>query len=291
MADIHLAIPPNILRKTADDLKVKFPDITIRPHQTHSEMAAFFADDFGDPEKTADLTLAAYPSALANCMTQKEGGIFQAMPHDLPALCPYLAGAGFGESTPFYRVVAVVTLVFIANRQVDPFPKSWRDLCGQALRDRVVIPPEETPAPALYAYYMEKFFQETGRRASRAVHQNLLPQQINVAVDLGRYAAGMVFPAFARTFRSGNAAMVWPEEGALTLPLLAFLKKGAPAAAKGVLAFVMGHEYQSFLSSSGLFCPIREDVPKFEELEDENNRLNWMGWPDYCAMAQFNAYK
>ncbi len=289
MTDIHLAVPPNILRKTADDLKVKFPDITIRPHQTHSEMEAFFAQDFGDPEKTADLTLAAYPSALANCMAGVEGGIFQAMPEDLPKLCPYLARAGFTESTPFYRVVAVVTLVFIANRQVEPFPKSWRELCGQSLQDRVVIPPGETPAPALYAYYMEKFFQETGRRAARAAHPTLLPQQINAAVDLGQYAAGMVFPAFARTFRSGNAAMVWPEEGALTLPLLAFLKKDAPGTTKAVLAFVMGHEYQSFLSSSGLFCAIREDVPRFEELKDENNRLNWMGWSDYCAMAQFNA--
>ena len=158
MTDIHLAVPPNILRKTADDLKVKFPDITIRPHQTHSEMEAFFAQDFGDPEKTADLTLAAYPSALANCMAGVEGGIFQAMPEDLPKLCPYLARAGFTESTPFYRVVAVVTLVFIANRQVEPFPKSWRELCGQSLQDRVVIPPGETPAPALYAYYMGKIF-------------------------------------------------------------------------------------------------------------------------------------
>lgn len=289
MVDIHLAIPPNIVRKTTDDLKQKFPGIRVRPHQTHPEMDAFFSRDFGDPQKTADLTLTAYPSALAHRRDEPDGGAFQALPNDLPGLSPRLSDTGFTESSPFYKVVAVVTLVIIANKDISPFPRSWKDLCSERLKDRVVIPPEDTPAPALYAYYMEKLYGETGRRAARAAHKKLLPQEINHAVDQGDYAAGMVFPAFARTFRSQGAAMVWPEEGALTLPLLAFLKKDAPDLAKDVLAHVMGHEYQAFLSSSGLFCSVREDVPEFWELKEGENTLNWMGWPDYCALADWES--
>lgn len=285
MADIHLAIPPNIVRKTADDLKQMFPGISVRPHQTHPEMDAFFSRDFGEPEKTADLTLTAYPAALANRRGEPGGGCFEAIPLNLPGQRRLLRDAGFTENTPYYRVVAVVTLVIIANRQTDPFPKTWADLCREDIRDRVVIPPGETPAPALYAYYMEKFHGEAGRLAAEKVNKTLLPQEINHGVDRGDYAAGMVFPAFARTFRNNGAAMVWPEEGALTLPLLAFLKKGAPHLAKEVLAHVMGLEYQTFLAQSGLFCSMREDVPLFDELENNRDRLNWMGWADYQTLA------
>ncbi len=41
------------------------------------------------------------------------------------------------------------------------------------------------------------------------------------------YKAGMVFPALARTFRLGMARAVWLREGAVVIPLLAFLKHGA----------------------------------------------------------------
>lgn len=291
MADIHLAIPPNIVRKTTDDLKQKFPGIRVRPHQTHPEMSDFFANQFGDPEKTADLTLTAYPSALANQIDEADGGIFQAMPHGLPPLKQRLEDIGFGEATPYYKVVAVVTLVIIANKEASPFPLSWKDLSSEKLRDRVVIPPKETPAPALYGYYMNKFFGQEGLGASIAAHKTLLPQEINNAVDKGEYAAGMVFPAFARTFRNNGAKMVWPKEGALTLPLLAFLKKGAPDLAKDVLEHVVGTQYQTFLTKSGLFCSVREDVPEFDELKNKENTLNWMGWPNYCGMADYTPVK
>lgn len=286
MTDIHLAIPPNIVRKTTSDLQKKFPGISIRPPRTHTEMDDFFANDFGIKEKTADLTLSAYPSSLALINSTDKKSIFALMPKTLPPMRPTLAKAGLSEDNPFFRVVAVVTLVMISHKDTHPFPKAWADLCHENLFDQVVIPPEETPAPALYAYYMEKFCGEQGKKAAARVDKKLLPQDINNAVDDGEYKAGMVFPAFARTFRHGNAAMVWPKEGALTLPLLAFLKKDAPEEAGKILDYIFDTQYQTFLAKSGLFCSVRKDVEFFEEMILNNCRLNWMGWRDYRAMAQ-----
>jgi hypothetical protein len=284
MTDIHLAIPPNIARKTAADIREFFPDITIRQQQTHPEMQAFFKEDFGTEEKTAHLTLTAYPSALAG-LDESGRGIFAEMPRELPPMRAELARNGFLEKNPYYRVVAVITLVIVANRETRPFPGAWADLCREDLCDQVVIPPEETPAPALYSYYMEKFQGQRGAEAASRVQKTMLPQDINTAVDSGQYRAGMVFPAFARSFREGGACMVWPEEGALTLPLLAFLRKDAPKDVRRILAFVFGRQYQEFLARGGLFCSVREDVALFEEMMENNCRINWMGWPDYCALA------
>jgi ABC-type Fe3+ transport system substrate-binding protein len=285
MIDIHLAIPPNIVRKTTHDLKIKFPEISIRPTQTHPEMAHFFANDFGNPEKTADLTLSAYPSSLVALGQAGENTIFAPMPASLPPMRPELAKAGLLEDNPCFRVAAVVTLIIISHRDTAPFPKGWADLCHENIKSQMAIPPDTTPAPALYAYYMEKFCGEQGREAATKANKTLLPQDINNAVDAGLYKAGMVFPAFARTFRQGDAAMVWPEEGALTLPLLAFLKKDAPPQAIQVLDYIFERNYQTFLAQSGLFCSVREDVAFFEEMKRNNGHFNWMGWPDYCAMA------
>ena len=285
MTDIHLAIPPNIVRKTTDDLKKKFPGVSIRPHQTHLEMDDFFVKEFGKEEKTADLTLSAYPASLVGLREAGEKSIFAAMPETLPPMRSALAKVGLSEDNSFFKVVAVVTLVIIAHKDTQPFPESWADLCHENINSKVVIPPEETPAPALYAYYMEKFCGEQGKKAALKVHKKMLPQDINTSVDAGQYKAGMVFPAFARTFRQGNAAMVWPKEGALTLPLLAFLKKDAPGQAIEILDYIFDTQYQSFLAQSGLFCSVREDVEFFEEMILNNCRLNWMGWLDYCAMA------
>ncbi len=285
MTDIQLAIPPNIVRKTTGDLKAMFPGIVVRPHQTHPEMEAFFADEFGKEDKTAHLTLTAYPSALARLAESGGDSVFAETPAGLPPMRPELARAGLREENLFYRVVAAITLVIVSNKRTRPFPEGWADLCHEDIRDRVVIPPEETPAPALYAYYMEKFMGPRGAEAASRVRKKMLPQDINNAVDTGQYMAGMVFPAFARTFRHGNAAMVWPKEGALTLPLLAFLKKDAPEQAREILKYILGKEYQSFLAGNGLFCSVRDDVDFFEEMIENQCRINWMGWPDYRGMA------
>ncbi|PID45795.1 MAG: hypothetical protein CR981_00190 [Proteobacteria bacterium] len=287
MTDLHLAIPPNIARKTIDDLQRKYPGIQIRPHQTHKEMAAFFSQDFGKAEHTADLTLTAYPTALTRLYAMDDPGqIFAPLPTTLPALRPDLAELGINETNPYYRVACLVCLVAIVHKDVRPFPKSWADLCHEEIRCAMAIPPEETPAPALYTYFQSKLNGDSGREAARQADKTLLPLDINQGVDAGDFKAGMLLSAFARTFRHNNAHMVWPAEGAFALPLLAFLKKDAPREASDILNTVFSHSFQEFLAKDGGFIPIRSDVAFFGEVADNNCHILWMGWHDYTCMQQ-----
>ncbi len=287
MTDIHLAIPPNIARKTIDDLQKKFPGIQIRPHQTHIEMDEFFSQDFGEKEHTADLTLTAYPSALTKLYAMEDPGqVFAPLPSTLPAMRPDMVELGVQENNPYYRVVCMVCLVPIVHKDVQPFPTSWADLCHPDVRDGVAIPPEETPAPALYTYFQSKLNGEQGREAARMTDKTLLPLDINQGVDAGDFKAGVLLSAFARTFRQNNGRMVWPKEGAFTLPLLAFLKKDAPQEAFDILDTVFSHSFQEFLAKDGGFIPMRSDVDFFGEVAENNCHVQWMGWQDYTCMQQ-----
>lgn len=281
---LHLAIPPNIARHVISEIQSAFPDASIHPPQTHDEMDAFFKYQFGHPDHTADLTLTAYPSALSRAIETKD--IFAPMPEGLPEMREELLRVGLREPLPFFKVAAVVTMLIIHHESVVPPVEGWADLCRDDLAAGVVIPPHNTPAPMLYAYYMEKLCGEEGRRASALAQAKLFPQDINKTVDEGTYKAGMVFPAFARTFRLGNARAVWPKEGAIAIPLLAFLRKDAPDEAVDVLKIVFSSKIQTIIAENGLFCPVREGIALFSEMAAHDSRLIWSGWEDYIKLAQ-----
>jgi ABC-type Fe3+ transport system substrate-binding protein len=280
---LHLALPPNIARQVLSEIQTAFPGAALHPPQNHDEMADFFQNRFGEPEKTADLTLTAYPSALARAVRYEH--VFATMPPDLPVMRRELMDTGLKEPFPFVRVAAAVTLMIIYHKSVDPSPEGWADLCREDLAGDVVIPPHNTPAPALYAHYLEKLVGEIGKKAAARAHAKLFPQDINKYVDAGVYKAGMVFPAFARTFRLGMAGAVWPKEGAVVIPLLAFLKKGAGKDAVRALHALFSRKNQTIIAENGLFCPVLEKVPLFSEMQHNNSRLLWSGWDDYMALG------
>jgi ABC-type Fe3+ transport system substrate-binding protein len=280
---LHLALPPNIARQVVAEIQTAFPGATLHPPQNHDEMADFFETGFGEPEKTADLTVTAYPSALSRAARYEH--VFAPMPRDLPGMRRELTDAGLKEPFPFVRVAAAVTLMIIYHKSVAPPPQGWADLCREDLAGEVVIPPHNTPAPALYAHYLEKLFGEKGKNAAARADAKLFPQDINKYVDAGVYKAGMVFPAFARTFRLGMTRAVWPKEGAVVIPLLVFLKQGAGKDAAGVLHALFSQKIQTIIAENGLFCPVLEAVPLFSEMKDNNSMLLWSGWDNYMALG------
>ncbi|MCJ8499756.1 ABC transporter substrate-binding protein [Desulfatitalea alkaliphila] len=283
MTLLHLSLPPNIARQAGDDIRARFADVIVREPQTHEEMSDFYNARFGEAQATADLTVTAYPGALTRALTHRNQ--LAALPADLPPMRPELAKAGLLESHPFFKVIGVVPLLLIHHRDVDPPPVGWADLCRADLAGAVVIPPHSTPAPALCKYWMTRLCGEEGRRAAGQVDPQLFPQDINKAVDEGRYKAGMVFPAFARTFRNGMARAVWPEEGALAVPLIAFVKRGAGPDAVAVLRHLLALPFQEMLAVQGLFAPVLGSAPLFDEMKANGGRLLWMGWEDYASLG------
>jgi ABC-type Fe3+ transport system substrate-binding protein len=275
MSDVFMVLPPNILRRAEDVIAKKFPEIALRPHHTHAEMDEHFSHYFGREEYTAELTVSAYPQALYRAA---DSDLFAEMPAELPPIRPELAELGLAEAPAYVKVIGVVPVVLIHNTGIADPPGSWQDLSKERWWGNVVAPPHDTPLPALFRYYMESNFGNDGASAADALHPELYPLDINKYVDEGRFQAGLAIPAFGRNFRLGSGAMVWPTEGAVAVPVMAFLRKDAAPPAKQLLAYLLSPEFQEFMSTDGLICPVLQEAPLFLELVQNQFRFIWAGW-------------
>lgn len=282
MSDVFMVLPPNVVRRTDSEVNRLFPAVQLRPHHTHGEMDRYFSLEFGRPEFTADLTVSAYPQALAAAAASD---IFAPRPGDLPPLRPELARAGLGDAPPEVIIIGVVAVIFIHHLGLTSPPRAWGDLTKDEYLGKVVTPPHDTPMPALFRHYLEAHYGQRGAAAADALHAELYPLDINKAVDEGRYAVGMAIPAFGRTFRNASARMVWPAEGAVAVPVMAFLRRDASPDARRVLDYLLSDPYQDYLSTTGLICPAVASAPPFDELKENQWRLLYSGWEAYARVG------
>ena len=194
-----------------------------------------------------------------------------------------LIQAGLKEESDIYKVVCVVPMMILTGKEMAEKITGWKDLAEEPFPGRMVIPPANTPAPDLFRLYMESLCGEKGRMAADTVQASLLPQDINKSIDEGNHLAGMVFPAFGRTSRNGTTQAIWPEEGAVAIPLVALLRADAPPKATQILDVIFSNLIQTRLAEEGLFLAIRDDVPLIDEMVENHNHLAWCGWENHIG--------
>ena len=286
MNDILLNLTPNVMRKTISDIGFRFPGIRILPIKTHEEMGNYFDSLFGRPETRLedlpDIIITAYPQVIGNKDWIEKSGFFQPIPEDLPPLRSDLRENGFSEPTVYFRMIAIVPLILIYNKNDEEPPLGWEDLLDEGFFGRVVCAPEDTPVPRFYRFYLRYLFGERAEGIIAHMDYKLYPLDINMKVDGGVYRAGLLIPAFARSSRGGNVVACWPKEGAIAVPLVALLRKGACPEAIGILRYLLSTEYQRFISQMGGLIPVRENVPLSEEIE---GKLLWAGWDAYRQLG------
>lgn len=286
MSSAFVVVPPSVIRKTDTDLNRLFPGLEIQPHHTHGELDTYFREKFGLAEHTADLTVTAYPQALKQV---EKSDIFAPLPEDLPQMRQDLVEKGLKEPSPYYRIISLACAIFVYQKDLPDPPAAWGDLCQQRFHGQFLCPPADTPMPALFRSVMERHYGEAGALVADTMRADLYPLDINKAVDEKQALAGLAIPSFGRTFRNNNGAMAWPKEGAVPAPLFAFLRKDASREAQDALRYLMGVQYQTFLSKTGALCPVHPEVPLFTEMHEAGGRLLWDGWDAYRELVEISA--
>lgn len=278
---LYMAIPPNIARHTRTELERLFPELDLAAPDIHREMYDF-ALTFGQADLPA-LSVSAYPQMVENALALSRTGRLARPAAELPALRPELAALGLAPPAPELVVIAVVPCVLAVN-QAWPAIADWADLAAPELWGRVGVPPRDTPLPYLVEAHLSGL--QDGRSVDGLLDTRSTPLDINKRVDSGELAAGVLIPAFGRASRGGGARLVWPQSGALAVPLVACLRGDAPAAAHSALEYLLSFEFQSFLAMSGGIAPVRDDVPGFRELNDASWNLQWPGWAAVQTVAR-----
>ncbi|MFH1060579.1 MAG: ABC transporter substrate-binding protein [Pseudomonadota bacterium] len=280
---VHLSIPPNVARRTRQEIAQRFPEALVDAPDTHPEMLAF-ARACG-PAAPPDLAVSAYPHLAVNLARHAGQGVFATPSADLPPLRPELAGLGMQPPVTELRIITVAPVVLAANNALAPGLADWADLCAGGLGGGFGCPPLDTPLPYLVRHHLEGLCRRSGAGALPEIDTASPPLEINKRVDAGDLAAGVLIPAFGRAFRLGGGRLVWPRSGALAVPLMACLAADAPPAAHEMLAYLLSLEFQTYLAQSGALAPTHPDAPGFPELDQAQWRLLWPGWQALAEVA------
>ncbi len=282
--DVYLAVAPNILRKTGQDLQRRHPDLDMLPPQTHQEMLDF-SKEFGTAH-IPGLSIAAYPQFVRNILAHQEDGRFARMPTSLPPMRRELTAIGLAEPSPCMRVITLVPFVIAARSDLDPPITDWRDLCRKDICRHVAVPPHDTPLPDLFDAVMGSTYGAEADTVIQNKNTRYTPLDINKRVDSGEFVAGVSIPAFSRTFRNNGGHMVWPESGAWVVPLVACAHRDASSEIFEFLDYLLSPEYQCYLSKNGYTIPVVQGIPWFPEMEAAGGKLHWPGWEALAELGK-----
>lgn len=280
---VHLAIPPNIARHTRSQFTKRFPGLSIGTPDIHMEMYQTAAT-CGAIQPPA-LTVSAYPQLVDNIL-QYGASSFSVPNRPLPLLRSELVALGMTPPSPLITIVSVVPCVLACNNSTAAEVQDWEDLCTDKLKGVFATPPPDTPLPYLFSAFMSHTFGDRSDRMLERLDTTGTPLDINKRVDAGNLAAGLLIPAFGRSYRKQNARMVWPRSGALAVPLIATLAADASDEAHEALAYLLSSEVQSYFSLQGGLVPVTADVAGFPELEATGWQLLWPGWDALHDIAE-----
>ncbi|MCM0756499.1 ABC transporter substrate-binding protein [Desulfovibrio aminophilus] len=274
---VHLALPPNVARSVRSRIAERFPDARVGAPDIHQEMYEFAAKCGASP--FAGFAVSAYPQLVRNVLRDRPS--FAVPEVDAPELRPELRALGLTPPAPELRIVAVAPCVLAVNERWAATVSDWGHLVGRDFSDSLGTPPRDTPLPFLAEELLAGFDAPPVRLDTAST-----PLDINRRVSSGELGAGLLIPAFGRTFRGGRARMVWPDSGALAVPLVACIGREAPRRAHDILEYLLSREVQAFLSSCGGVVPVRQDVPGFAELEESGWKMRWPGWDALLRAAE-----
>lgn len=281
---VYLAIAPNILRKTVQDLSRLDLSLDLIPPQTHQEMLDF-SIAFGQSDDIPGLTLCAYPQYVYNLLRLQESGKLAPLPETLPPMRKELTALGMAEPSRYFRVIGFVPFLIAASTKVEPPITDWEDLCRPDVCESLAVPPHDTPLPALFDTMMTANFGNQAATAIANKNTEFTPLDINKQIDAGNFAAGVSIPAFSKTYRDGNGYLVWPSSGAWPVPLIATVRSDANEDTMAFLEYLLSNEYQTYLSQTGSIIPVVDGIPWFEEMADNDARLQWPGWDALVSLG------
>ncbi|BDQ35864.1 hypothetical protein SYK_02240 [Pseudodesulfovibrio nedwellii] len=281
---VYLAIAPNILRKTVQDLSRLDLPLELIPPQTHQEMQDF-SKQFGLNGDIPGVTLCAYPEFIYNLLQHQEQRKLAQLSGSLPPMRKELTTLGMAEPSQYFRVIAFVPFVIAAAKGVTPPIEDWEDLCRPDICNAIAVPPHDTPLPALFDTMMTANYGNKATGAIEGKNTTYTPLDINKHVDAGDFLAGVSIPAFSKTYRDGNGHMVWPKSGAWPVPLIATVRADAPDEAMVLLNYLLSNKYQSYLAETGSLIPVVEGIPWFSEMAENDGRLQWPGWDALISLG------
>jgi hypothetical protein len=195
---------------------------------------------------------------------------------------PEFRKAGFIDPSGLLHVYGALPYVILADLQKlgsRPLPCRWADLLDPQYRgDLIIGGAHERPGEVILYNFHKEYGKEGLTALGRNVKEFWHGAQMAKAAGSGHPngAALYVLPWFLaiNNPHRDRTALVWPEDGMLTIPLYFIGKRNPGPVAKQIADFLTGPRWASMISRIGFAAnPAGAAIP---------GKLKWLGW-DYLA--------
>ncbi len=222
------------------------------------------------------------PGLLAH-YTPQDGAVPPVAAH------PVCVNGGLLDPLGAFQTFAVIPFVFLVDHQRlkgRAAPRCWSGLLDPIWADDIVFggwrPHDRTPYQDYNSYLLFSLYQEYGQTGLEAFAANVRTIQHNIrtATQAGsnnrNVGAIAVLPWLQAELcpRRGRTQVIWPEDGALAMPIGALIKPEAHTRLAPLVNYVCGAELGVLLARN-CYPPVNAAVT---DAFPSAARLKWAGW-------------
>ena len=278
MRNIDVEIPLPIARAVLPKIKELAVGMEVTVRKLQQEEHDPLSTEAGD---IPELILTHQLSILKNRDAMVTSGEYEPPGERLPRMRADLQQLGFDEPSGCFKVMCLVPILLVYNRELSNPPESWADLIDTRWRSRIGAASLDMLRKVM-RLYAEGLFGNDAERLLANVIYNGVHIDVNLAVDDGELDIGIIPLPFARASRKKNVCIRWPNEGALCLPQVIIHKKGIRDDTLNISQYLLSDDVQRYISEVGII-PVNSNAPLPRELVENQLNLFWKGWDWFIA--------
>ncbi|HIP82422.1 MAG TPA: hypothetical protein EYH19_02420 [Desulfocapsa sulfexigens] len=275
---VLIFVPINIGRNLDNLLRKEISGVEFITPKSPGEEFEHIELALSNPEEAPDVIISLQPEIIRSLEMIESSGHFEKIQKDEFVVRQEFKD-DFEDAGDYLQPLFLAPLILIANGDIENPPRGWQDLADR-FKGRVIAPSVDTPAATVFNAVMRDMSAENKNFCDELTCSGL-PVDVIMSVNSGLFDVGVIPLPFARYNIAKNAKPVYPEEGAMVLPQIALVKKGAGKQAKKTIDYLYGANIQRFFSQLGGMVPMREGIPIPKEVEKKNANFYWKGWDWY----------
>jgi len=290
MKKIFIFVPVNIGRNLESLLKRKAPNTEFITPASSLEELKYFSRVLENPieEDLPELIVTLQPDILKYFENEKLKNIYSFANIETPSLRMDLKNKNLDINEEHIKALLYIPIIMLVNKDLKNPPKSWANLLDERFHGKVLAPDANTPVSRAFNFLMNDISSgvNTNNFFDKMKYSGL-PFDVITGVNKGFYDIGLLPLPFARYNMGKNLSTIIPEEGAIVLPEMIFIKKNASAEALEIANNLFGKNIQRFFSQLGALIPVIENIPIPSEIKNNLN-FYWKGWTWYRDLANKN---
>ena len=275
---VLIFVPINIGRNLDNLLRKEISGVEFITPKSPGEEQEHIDTALSNPKDAPDVIISLQPKIISSLGKIKNSGHFEEIQKEAFVVRQEF-NEGFGNASDFLQPLFLAPLIMIVNGDIENPPQGWQDLADR-FKGRVIAPSADTPAATVFNAVIRDMSTENKSFCDQLTCSGL-PVDVIMSVNSGLFDVGIIPLPFARYNIAKNAKSIYPEEGAMVMPQVALVKKGAGEQAKKTIDYLYSANIQRFFSQLGGMIPLREGIPIPKEVEKQEARLYWKGWDWY----------